>query len=226
MKTLFVTGTGTDIGKTFVTAGLIRFLRARGIGARALKPVMSGFDPASAATSDAGSLLSAMGDSIDQNNIDSISPWRFAAPLSPDMAAWREDRRLNIECVRTFCHAAIASTAGPLLIEGAGGLMTPLTDDATCLELVRMLGCPSLLVAGSYLGAISHALTAVEAMASRGVPLAAIIVNETPDASVDPAETVAALRRFLPDVRIVALSRAAPVVDAFVAIAQACELID
>jgi dethiobiotin synthetase len=224
MSALFVAGTGTDIGKTWVTAGLIRHLRAIGIDARALKPIISGYDPANAETSDAGVLLAAMGEPINQSTIDASSPWRFAAPLSPDMAARREGRNVQVECVATFCRGAIAKAAGPLLVEGAGGLMTPMTDEATCLDLARKLDCPVLLIAGSYLGAISHALTAVEAVRHHDVSFAAIVVNETPGSAVDLGETVETLRRFLPHATIIAVARQAFGSNVFDDIAAACGL--
>ncbi len=92
MSAIFITATGTDIGKTFVTAGLIRHLRASGREVDALKPVMTGFDPAHPEASDAGVLLAALGRPVTAAEIARISPWRFSAPLSPDMAARRERR--------------------------------------------------------------------------------------------------------------------------------------
>ena len=97
---LFVTATGTGIGKTHVACGL---LRAQ--GGAGLKPVLSGFDPASAADSDAGRLLAAMGRPITPETIAAISPWRFAAPLSPDMAAAREGRAVPFEALIAACRA-------------------------------------------------------------------------------------------------------------------------
>ena len=85
MTAIFVTGTGTDVGKTFLSAALIRHWRAAGHAVAAYKPVASGFDPATQQASDPGVLLGALGRPI--TDIETISPWRFAAPLSPDMAA-------------------------------------------------------------------------------------------------------------------------------------------
>ena len=87
MSATFVTGTGTDIGKTFVTAGLIRHLRNQGRPVEAFKPVVSGFDAALPGLSDPAVLLAALRRASNLEEIARISPWRFAAPLSPDMAA-------------------------------------------------------------------------------------------------------------------------------------------
>ena len=96
MGALFVTGTGTAIGKTLVTAALCHELRARGRPVRALKPVLSGYDPADRHESDPGILLASLGEAVTEEAVAAITPWRFSAPLSPDMAAAREGRRLDL----------------------------------------------------------------------------------------------------------------------------------
>src|ERR1700681_2837582 len=107
MSAIFISATGTDIGKTFVTCGLIGALQARGRKVAALKPIMSGFDPA--ATSDAGLLLAGLGRPVTAEEISRMSPWRFAAPLAPDMAAAREGRTIDVAAVVAFCRDAIAT---------------------------------------------------------------------------------------------------------------------
>src|SRR3974390_2417091 len=89
MTAFFVTATGTDIGKTFVTAGLVRWLRGQGVGGAAIKPVVSGLAPGALAASDCAVLLAAMGEAITPEAAARISPWQFTAPLSPDMAGPR-----------------------------------------------------------------------------------------------------------------------------------------
>src|SRR5215472_18787443 len=123
MVSYFVTATGTDIGKTFVTAGLIRALRRGGRAASALKPVVSGFDAARAAESDPGRLLAAMGEGITEGALNRIAPWRFAAPLSPDMAAAREGREIDFDALIEYCRRALKEPSAPLFIEGVGGAM-------------------------------------------------------------------------------------------------------
>jgi len=88
----FVTSTGTDVGKTFVTAGLIRYLRTSNQAVGALKPVVSGYDSSVVETSDPAVLLGALGRPVSAQEIAAIAPWRFRAPLSPDLAASRENR--------------------------------------------------------------------------------------------------------------------------------------
>ncbi len=205
MTTIFVTSSGTEIGKTFVTVMLLRQLRGAGHSCDALKPIVSGFAPDDAAASDPGQLLSAMGRAIDATGLDAISPWRFAAPLSPDMAARRENRAIAYEDLLEFCSAAFATDV--TLIEGVGGVMAPVGDGHTVLDWISDLGTPALLVVGSYLGSISHTLTAVEALRGRGIELAGIVINESDDEPVATQETAATIARFLSDTACIVLPK-------------------
>ena len=206
MSTLFVTATGTDVGKTFVMTRLIAELRAARRSVLALKPVASGFDAADAAASDAGMLLDALGLPPTAANLDAVSPWRFAAPLSPDMAAARERRAIPFAELVEFCRAPRA--ADVTLIEGIGGVMAPLDAEHTVLDWIAAVGAPAVLVAGSYLGTLSHTLTAVAALRARGCTLAAVIVSESATQPAPLEETAAALRRFVQPVEVGALPRA------------------
>ena len=207
MTALFITATGTDIGKTFVARGLIRALRRQDRAVAALKPVLSGFEPAEAAGSDSGLLLSALGRPVTPEEIARISPWHLAAPLAPDMAAAREGRAIVFEEVVKFCRDAVGATGEILLIEGVGGVMVPLGGRRTVLDWMTELGLPVLLVAGSYLGAISHTLTALDVLARRGLAVRAIIISETAASPVPLAETRAAIARFATGLEIVELPR-------------------
>lgn len=207
MTACFITGTGTDIGKTYVTARMIRDWRTRGIRARALKPVASGYDPAAPESSDAGILLAAMGDPVMPETVEKICPWRYRAPLSPDMAAAREGRAIPFGDLIAFCRREIARTDSPLLIEGVGGVIVPLDDRHTVRDWITALDIPVILVAGTYLGTISHTLTAVEALTMRGIDIKRIILNASPDAPVPPEETKTTLSRFLPGTPIQIIER-------------------
>jgi dethiobiotin synthetase len=201
---IFVTGSGTDVGKTFLSAALIRHWRAAGHVVAAFKPVVSGFDPATLETSDSGVLLAALG--RPSADIVTISPWRFAAPLSPDMAAAREGRALDFEAIVEFSRKAAAS-AECVLIEGVGGVMVPLDARHTVLDWMSALRLPVLLVTGSYLGTMSHTLTALRVLAQRNLTIAAIAVSESvaPGAPLD--DTVATIARFADLIDVVGVPR-------------------
>ena len=196
MSAIFITGTGTDVGKTYVTAALIRHLRQMGRTVEALKPVVSGFDPAMPPSSDPGMLLKALGLTITAEDIARISPWRYRDPVSPDLAAKREGQVIDVDGVIAFCRTAVDQRRDILLIEGVGGIMVPLDDQRTVLDLMMALQLPLILVAGSYLGTISHTLTALDALFRRNLKVIATIVSETPNSTVPLADTVAAIARF------------------------------
>jgi dethiobiotin synthetase len=211
MAALFVTATGTDLGKTYVAAQLVRHLRARGRRVRALKPVVSGFTLAGAAQSDPGVLLAALGVALDAAALDAIAPWRYTAPLAPTLAAQAEGTSVPFDALVRFCRDAIAAAArdrAEVVIEGVGGVMVPLDARHTVLDWIAALGIPTLLVAGSYLGAISHTLTALAALRTHSAPLAAVLVDETPG-GVTLDATCAEIARFAPDVDVIGIARGA-----------------
>jgi dethiobiotin synthetase len=207
MSAYFVTSTGTDIGKTFVTAGLIRYLREAGQAVHALKPVVSGYDSSVVETSDPAVLLKALGKPVTADEIAAMAPWRFRAPLSPDLAAAREGRPIDFDALTAFSRAAVDANTGMLFIEGVGGIMVPIDGKRTVLDWMAALNIPLLLVVGGYLGTISHTLTAVDVLAQRKLTVAAIVVCESERSAVELDETVASIARFADGVPVIGLPR-------------------
>jgi dethiobiotin synthetase len=207
MTAIFVTATGTDIGKTFVTAGLTRTLRRRGRAVEALKPIASGFDPAMLAGSDTGILLAAAGRPVTEGEAALITPWRFRAPLSPDMAAEMEGALIDFDVLIAFCRTRLDTRRDAMLIEGVGGVMVPLDDRHTVLDWMAALGLPVLVVAGSYLGTISHTLTALAVLEQRRLDIAGVVISETTGGGVDLGATARAIARFSPGVALHRLPR-------------------
>jgi dethiobiotin synthetase len=208
MRGLFVTGVGTGVGKTLVTTILGHQLREMGLRVKALKPVVSGYvegDP----ECDPALILRSLGIAPTKEAIAAITPWRFAAPISPHLAARRESRSVSREDVVRFCRQAGEDARAIRLIEGAGGVMSPMTSDATCLDLIADLGDPVVLVTGTYLGTLSHTLTALEALRGRDATVRGIVVSESAE-SVGLAETIEGLRSFgVADIPIYLLPRLA-----------------
>ncbi len=207
MAAYFVTSTGTDVGKTFVTAGLIRYLRTSNQAVAALKPVVSGYDSSVVETSDPAVLLSALGRPVAADEVERIAPWRFRAPLSPDLAAAREGRSIVFDELTGFSRAAIKANNGMLFIEGVGGIMVPLDGKRTVLDWMAALNIPLLLVVGGYLGTISHTLTAIDVLTQRKLSIAAIVVSESERNPVELADTVASIARFSGGVDVIGLPR-------------------
>lgn len=193
MKRYFITATGTDIGKTFITAAIIWQLRQKGLHVHALKPVASGVDKNALTESDAGKLLAAMQRPL--TDIDTICPWRYSAPLSPDMATKLEGTKYSFDELLGFCNAPVQ--ADVQLIEGVGGVMSPITAEHTVLDWMQALAIPIILVAGSYVGSVSHTLSAIVALESAGLKPHTIIINESAESAASLQDTKDSLEKHM-----------------------------
>lgn len=204
---MFVTATGTDAGKTFVARGMIRQLRARGIAVDALKPVITGYDPQTVHLSDTGRLLAALGRALTPRQINQVSLYRLREPLSPDQAARIEGRAIDFKKLNTFCRTAISRHRDALIIEGIGGIMVPLDDRHTVLDWMIEIDVPAIVVTGSYVGALSHTLTALDVLERNTVKIAAVVVNETPGSAATLGDTADTIRRFTDNIEVFTLPR-------------------
>jgi dethiobiotin synthetase len=176
---VFVTAIGTDCGKTHISAALVRELAAQDRPALALKPLMSGYSPSALETSDAGRLLAAMGRPVTDTSVSEICWRRFTEWSAPNVAARNAGTALDYDEMREFVMSEIQVFGGPVLVEGAGGVMSPLTDTHTNLDLICDLQLPVILLVSNYLGAVSHTLTALDALDRRGANVAAVVVTQS-----------------------------------------------
>lgn len=204
MTSLFVTSSGTDIGKTHFCCRLLAELPS-GIRVRCIKPVVTGFDSENLDSTDTARLLRAQHRPIDREAIDATSPWRFMAPLSVDMAAARENIAVAFDELVAFSKPT--ADADLNLIEGVGGVMAPIDAEHTVLDWIAALETSVVLVVGSYLGSLSHSLTAVNALRQRHRPPLAIVISQSLTEPVATEETAASLARHLGDVPITVLPR-------------------
>ncbi len=229
MPLAFVTATGTSVGKTYLTCALVRALRAAGRPVQALKPVASGIDPTAPQGSDTALLLEALGLPLTACTMDSVTPWRFQAPLAPNMAARREGRRLDLGEVVAFCRGALTAVGAETwtVIEGVGGVMAPVDDHHTVLDWMAALDPRAVLVAGSYVGTISHTLTALDALRRRGLDPTAIVISESGTGD-EPAleETLGTLTQFARGVPLLALPRIGAGAADHPAIGRVLDLLD
>jgi dethiobiotin synthetase len=193
-KQYFITGTGTNIGKTYITCKLIRNLIGRGGSVAAIKPIISGVDASNINISDTVEILQALGLPPTQKNIEKISPWRLKFPLSPDIAAQKEGKIIDFAEVIKFCES-VKSANEYLFIEGAGGVMTPITPGKAIADLISALKIPVILVGGTYLGAISHTLTTIKTLESYGIKIEYLIVNQSEDCAC-AKDIIKSLQRF------------------------------
>jgi dethiobiotin synthetase len=225
MSAVFVTATGTDIGKTFVTTGLIRCLRGDAGTVNAIKPLVTGFDPEAWQDSDPAALLAALGRTMTLDEAARISPWRFKAPLSPDMAARREGCAIPFTQLVEFCRETSRRSGGLLLIEGIGGIMVPLDEHRTVLDWISVLRIPVILVTGTYVGTISHTLTALEVLARRNLNIAAVAVSESQSSAASLAETMDSIGHFANALDVIGIPRLPPGTFEHPAFAQIARLI-
>ncbi|WP_218043818.1 dethiobiotin synthase [Flavobacterium gawalongense] len=162
MKRYFITGIGTDIGKTIVSAILVEALKAD-----YWKPVQSG-DLHQTDTMKVQGLIS--------NSTSHFFPeaYRLTEPMSPHAAAAIDGVTINLDSIK------VPPTSNNLIIEGAGGLMVPLNGDSLGIDLIEKLKAEVILVSRNYLGSINHTLLSVEALQSRNIPIKGIIFNGNP----------------------------------------------
>ncbi|MFN3608504.1 MAG: dethiobiotin synthase [Hyphomonas sp.] len=196
MRGYFVTATGTDIGKTYVSSQLIMAWRALGFVVQATKPVMSGFADDALDQSDAGRLLTAMGREVSPASVSEICLHRMAPPLAPNVAMRQAGIRQDYEEIFEFVQRRMARPADFHLVEGAGGVMSPLTDDKLQVDLMVNLNLPVILVTASYLGSISHTLTALCALKARGLKVDAVIISQPSASGGEPFLFMEELSRF------------------------------
>ena len=167
---LFITGTDTGVGKTIVAAGLAASLRNSGMDIGVMKPIETGF---SRRSSDAVFLKKIAGV---KDSLDSICPYRLKHPLSPFTAARIESVSIRFGTIAR-AYEALSQSHRALLVEGAGGLLVPITRERMMADLVLYLKLPVLIISRAGLGTINHTLLSVEAARRRGVEVAGVIFN-------------------------------------------------
>lgn len=174
-NTFFITGTDTGVGKTVLTVLLTGYLRERGLNAAALKPVCSGRrdDPRRLQTGSEGVL-----------RLDEINPWHFRTPVAPSLAARQEGKRVRLADVLAQVRA-MQERFDMLIIEGAGGLLSPLGDDFNSRDLIASLRAAPVVVCPNRLGAVNQVLLTLEALppAARRKARVVLVSSPRPDAS-------------------------------------------
>ncbi|WP_435101787.1 dethiobiotin synthase [Halarchaeum sp. P4] len=163
-----VVGTGTGVGKTVVTAGLVGAFREADVDACGVKPAQTGFPPAD----DAGFVADACGSEEASTCLRQLEP-----ALAPAVAAEQAGETLSYEVIREGCTQAVrAADIG--VVEGIGGLRVPLADSREVIDLVADLGLPAVVVARAGLGTLNHSALTVEALRRRDVEVTGIVLND------------------------------------------------
>ncbi len=191
MQGVFITGTSTEVGKTFVGTALARALTQRNIKVIPRKPIESG------CTKHNGELIPqdavALKEAADYPGLLSdVCPYRFEPPISPVRAAHLANKILTTEQLVNICLQG--SEEGFVLVEGAGGFYSPLAENGLNADLAVALQLPVLLVADDKLGTLSQVLLNVEAIQMRGLPLAGVVLNTINEVQNDYMDNTADLR--------------------------------
>jgi len=182
---LFVTGTGTEVGKTVVAATIARTLAAEGQTVHVFKPAVTGLDEG--VETDQTLLRRASGSS---QSDEEIAPYRYGPPASPHLAAELAGEEIDPERLREAAHVAAAG-ADAIVCEGVGGLLVPLSPSYLVRDLAVDLGYPLVVVAGPGLGTINHTLLTLEAARAAGLEVAAVVLTPWPG---EPTEIEASNR--------------------------------
>ncbi len=189
---LFVTGTDTGVGKTVVACALAEQLRARGVDVGVMKPIETGVG--SQGPLDAIALLEA---ADVRDPLDLICPVRLALPAAPSVAAEAEHREIDLAAIRT-AFDTLRSRHECVIVEGAGGLLVPITNSLTMADLARDRGLPLIVVARGRLGTVNHTLLTLEVAAGRGLAVAGVVISHGPiPLSSADAANLAVLRKLL-----------------------------
>ena len=198
---IFVTGTDTGVGKTTVACALLRNLAAGGFLAVGMKPVASGVEPGRcnddvAALAAAGNVEAPLG---------TRNPYAFAPAVAPHLAAKRAGQAIDLGSIAE-AFRELSTLAQRVVVESAGGALTPLDDRFDMLDIARVLAIPVLIVVGVRLGCINHALLTALAIRARGLQIAGWVAN-----CIDPVmpmrgDNIASLECRLPAPRIATLA--------------------
>ncbi len=189
----FITGTDTEIGKTFVACALLHALRHTGVTAVAMKPVAAGVDE-HGLNEDVERLLAAASFAAPRTL---VNPYGFRAAIAPHIAAEEEGRSIELPHIAASL-SRLQTIADVVLVEGVGGFCVPLGATCDTADLAALLNLPLILVVGMRLGCINHALLTQQAIAARGLPLAGWVANRIDPAMSRFSENLAALQTRLP----------------------------
>ncbi len=179
MRGLFVTGTGTEVGKTVVAAVVAHGAARRGFRVAVFKPAVTGLDEPG--TPDHEVIRAAAGSG---QSDDEVAPYRYGPPVSPHLAADLAGEVIEPRSVQSAARAA-ADSGDYLVCEGVGGFLVPLTLGYLVRDFARHLGLPVAIAAAPGLGTINHTLLTVEAVRAVGLEVAAVVLTPWPDQPVE-----------------------------------------
>lgn len=183
---IFITGTDTGVGKTFIGAGIAAAFCRRGVDVGVMKPVETGCRTARGRLVPVDALTLMRSAKVD-DDLDLVNPYRFKAPLAPAVAAAQEGATIEMQQLAA-AFRNLRRRHDYMIVEGAGGIVVPLTAKRNFLDLAAQFCLPVLIVARPGLGTINHTLLTVMAIRQRKLPIAGIVINSSRDQRSGEAE--------------------------------------
>ena len=198
MPGLFVTGTDTEIGKTYVSSLLLKLLIEEGYRAIGMKPVASGAKVIDGMlkNEDALSLIKA---SNVESDYQTINPYVFKPAISPHLAAERAGKEIDIEKIKSNFEQ-LQNTSDLVIVEGVGGWYAPLSMQTTVADLAEALALPIILVVGLRLGCLNHALLTAQAIRQSGLRVAGWLANHIEKDFSSAEDNISTLKHYLNDI--------------------------
>jgi len=175
-QSIFITGTDTGIGKTFVACTLIRRYIAQGYKVVGMKPVAAGCELVDGQWGNEDVMLLTEASNVKAPR-ELVNPYCFNPPIAPHIAAAQAGQTIDFEKIKQ-AYEELVTMADIVVVEGAGGLLVPLNDALTIADLIVALSLPAVLVVGLKLGCINHTLLTLEAISTRGIGLDGVILNQ------------------------------------------------
>ncbi len=193
----FITGTDTEVGKTFIACAILQKAKTQGLSTAALKPLAAGCELINGQQRNEDA-LNLMEFSTVRMPYQTVNPIALSEPVAPHIAAAREGKQLQAARLEGFVRGAFTTPADFWLVEGAGGWFVPLNQRETLADLAMALQLPVILVVSIRLGCINHALLTVAAIKNSGLPLAGWVANGTVDDTPALQENIDTLRALIP----------------------------
>ncbi len=180
IKAFFITGTDTNVGKTYIACALLKHFSSIGLKSVGMKPVSAGIESHSTEYRNEDVIKLSSAGNVNAS-LEWVNPYSFPQPVAPNLAAGLSG--VAISCDKIIeAYDCLSELADVVIVEGAGGVLVPLNDRETIADLAIKMDLPMILVVGIRLGCINHALLSVEAIQSRGLKLAGWVANQ-----IDPA---------------------------------------
>src|SRR3989304_9141697 len=183
---IFITGTDTGVGKTFIATGIASALKRQGINVGVMKPAHTGCKVKNGLLSPSDSITLAMAAAVN-DPMDLITPYMFKEPVAPYIAAKENNKRINpARIIKSF--ERLCKRHDYMVVEGIGGVLVPITRDFYVADLIKIFNIPALIVTRPGLGTINHTMLTINCLMERKIPIKGIVINYSSKGKAIPAE--------------------------------------